>query len=124
MRVAAGKRLADRVSVVKLSAMTQIETVNRMAAEALLMTVWQGLHDPNSPLSNEFMVVGEAEGKTTRARIRGDLKTSAKTTMGQRNFPHTAIQLWNHESNKSLRETSTKYAAKKKIKHLASLLPP
>ena len=122
MRVASGKRLVDRVSIANLSAMTKIKSFNHMAAEEMLALVWHGIKDANSPLFGTFEVVGETSGKSTRARERGDLRNLAKTSLGQRNLPHSAIQLWN-QCDASLREIEAKSTAKKKIRQISSSLP-
>ena len=122
MRVVAGKKLADRVSIEKLATLTRMKTLNHMAAEEMLMLVWQGLHDENSPLWGMFTDGIQSAKHSTRARTRGDLMSGAITNLGRGNFPHPAIQVWN-TVDPSLRTASTKSIAKKHIRQLVQLLP-
>ena len=123
MRIAAGKRLADRVPISSLVSPTKITTVNRMAAADKLMLIWQGLNDPNSPLSDVLTEgVDHAPTKSTRARTRGDIRLATKTTLGQRNFPYSSVCLWN-KVDPSLRSIQTKSAAKLKIREIVNSLP-
>ena len=119
MRIAVGCRLADKVSVEDLVHRTGIQTVNRMSAQSKLMLAWQGINVPGSPLDEFFPRVQSHSG--SRARQRGDVCASSKTSVGQRNFPETAIRLWNstpHESRIENKKNSAKSAFKKFVEGL------
>ena len=61
-------------------------------------------------------------GRTSRSGSRGDLQNSARTSLGQRNFPEPAIRLWNN-CPQAVREARSKYSAKKEIARFTKSLP-
>ena len=110
MSVASGYRRSDRISIQKLSEITNIKSVNQMAAEDSLMLMWQSLNGHNSPLL-EAVSGQDTWPKNTRAKTRGDIRKNATTNLSRANFPHKAISLWN-SVDPTLRSIKEKRPAK------------
>jgi len=120
MRIATGCRLADRVSVSDLTGYTGIQSVNRMSAQSKIMLAWQGVNVPNSSLDVYF---GSAQSHTSsRIKERGDIRAFSRSSFGQRNFPDTAIRLWN-STPQDLRKSEKKQSAKTNCKKHVNSLP-
>ena len=123
MRVANGSRRRDRVHIVDLVELTGMNTLNRMAAEEMLNLTWQAVHDPNSPLSSSIKKrTNLADDRVSRSASRGDLLNEARTSLGQRNFPESAVRVWNSVAL-SIRDAPSKYAAKREIARASRNLP-
>jgi len=123
MRVVAKCRLRDRVPIAQLIKTTGMQTVNRMSAEDKIKLVWQAIHLDNSPLTNMICRPSkDTSGRASRSAARGDLPLEARTTLGQNNFPETAIRLWNITSME-VREAATKGKAKTAIRKFVTSLP-
>jgi len=120
MRIATNCRLTDRVSVSDLISRTGIESVNRMSAQSKIMLAWQATKVPDSPLRDLFPEVSTEAA--LRSKARGDFRTSAKTSLGQRNLPDSAIQIWN-QTPPELRRCHKKNTAKFECKKFVSSLP-
>ena len=58
-----------------------------MSASEKLMLIWQAVHEDGSPLADTIVRVTGCDGVVSRSMARGDLKTVAKTSLGQGNFP-------------------------------------
>ena len=123
MRIATRTRLMDRVRITDLMERTGIRSFNRMSAEDKLTLIWQAVREENSPLSETIERLSNNDGMTTsRSRTRGDLRTMAKTSLGQRNFPEPGVRLWN-QAGQDIRDATNKRSAKKAIKALTNGLP-
>ena len=120
MRIAAGVRLSDKVRIEDLFQRTGIQSVNRMSAQNKLMLAWQGLKVPGSPLYD--FLSGDQNRSGLRSKERGDICTSSKTSLGQRNFPETAIRLWN-QTPQEFRMAEKKNSAKSTCKRFIENLP-
>ena len=96
MRIVAGKKLSDRVSIRDLCEKTRMTSVNHMSALDKISLTWNSLKNPSSPLNTVFNPApSNIEERVSRAKTRGDMRPSAKTTIGQRNLPHSVSALWN-----------------------------
>ena len=85
--------------------------------------IWQAVNLDNCPLTEKVCRQSkDMSGRASRASTRGDLPMEARTTLGQSNFPETAIRLWNI-SSKEVCEATTKGKAKAAIRQFASSLP-
>ena len=85
MRIATKTRLMDRIRITDLIDHTGIRSFNRMSAEDKLTLIWQAVREEDSPLSETIERLSNDDG--TRGQGQGDLRTLAKTSQGQRNFP-------------------------------------
>ena len=94
-RIVAGKKLSDRVSIKDLCEKTRMSSVNQMNALEKISLTWKALRGPSSSLSDVLKTQPINDARTSRAQSRGDLRPSAKTTIGQRNVPHSLVALWN-----------------------------
>ena len=122
LQIATQVRKIDRVSVRELCERAGTLTINRICARDQLQLVWKSLHDTNSPLQELFTKERGSSSMTMRSKARGDLKEYARTTMGQRNTPHTVIKLWN-KYGPQLRIVQSESAAKKVMKSSVLQLP-
>ena len=95
MRIATGTKLSDRVSIRDLCESTNTLSLNQMSAFDKLSMVWKSINDPNSPLHDMFSVSTGCDKRVSRSQAKGDVRQSAKTTIGQANLPYNAIKLWN-----------------------------
>jgi len=123
MRIVTKSRRQDHIRISDLINRTGIQSFNRMSAGDKLMLIWQTANEENSPLAKtiERMTIDRAN-MTSRARSRGDLRTTAKTRLGQENFPEPGIRLWNMTGH-NIREAITKRVAKNEIKTFCDNLP-
>jgi len=119
MRLIVRKRVVDRVRIEELCERTGILSVNRMTAEEHLRIIWTAKLDQNSPLSEWFRAISNS---STRASSRGDIFTSAITSLATRNVPHTAITTWNF-TDESLRNPQSLQMAKTQARHFIKNLP-
>ena len=119
MRLLLKKKLVDRVRVEDLCIKTGIESINRMVAEEQIRIVWGAINSPKSALTGVFKCVS---GGPTRASTRGDLTTSARTSLGTENVPHTAIMTWN-KTDEALRNEKKKSVFKKSVRRFVGSLP-
>jgi len=119
MRLILNKRVADKIRIEELCERTGITSVNRMVAEEHARIVWQAKNNPQSPLSELFQVV---MGGATRASARGDLCSTARTSLGIRNVPHTAITTWNSTGD-SLRAANSSQSFKLLTRTFVETIP-
>ena len=119
MRLLQKKRLVDKMKIEDLCRKTGIPSINHMAAEEQIRIVWGAKTRPNSPLSELFECVSVGQ---TRASTRGDLVTSARSSLATQNLPHTAITTWN-KTDESLRSAKKPKEAKTLIKKFIDHLP-
>jgi len=97
MRISLGKKRRDRMHIAELIEETGLKSFNRMVAEDQLRLIWQSVNIEASPLAHVAKRKEiDAGGRTSRSGSRGDLQNSARTSLGQRNFPEPAIRLWNN----------------------------
>ena len=123
MRIATKTRLMDRIRITDLMDRTGIRSFNRMSAEDKLTLIWQAVREEDSPLSETIERLSNDDGMTSsRSRTRGDLRTLAKTSLGQRNFPEPGVRLWN-QASQDVRGAINKQSAKKAIKTFTNNLP-
>ena len=122
MRIAAGYKLKDRVPIVDLVHTTNIQPVNHMSAQSKLSLAWLAIKDVEHPLHDVFTNESSCPFASSRSRSRGDLRTTAKTSLGQRNFPEPAIRMWN-TTPEALRTSATKSIFKREVRNLVASLP-
>ena len=122
LRIVTKVRLADRVPIQELCYRTGALTVNQMCCEDQLRLVWNSLRDESSPLRSLFNTECGPAGMLSRSRAQGKVQQIAKTSVGQRNLPYTAISVWNEleTDTKKIEKTST---VKRAIKAYAKTLP-
>ena len=121
MRTATKTHLKDHIRIEDLLLQIGFQSFNRMSATDKLMLIWQAVHEDGSPLADTVMQVS-GSGTVSRAMARGDLRTTAKTTLGQNNFPEPGIRLWNN-ANKDIREGKIKHRARRNVKISVNSLP-
>ena len=119
MRLILNKRLSDRMRVEDLCNESGFESINRMTAEEQIRIVWNARDNPNSPVLELF---DRVSGGSTRANTRGDLTTSARTSLATQNLPHRAILTWN-STNEALREAKNRRELRTHTQQFIKLLP-
>jgi len=122
MRIATKTRLSDRIRIEDLLDRTGFQSINRMSATDKLMLVWQAVNQDGSPLADTVIRVSQGDRDSSRSMTRGDLRTIAKTTLGQENFPEPGIRLWNY-ADREIREESIKRKARKNVKSFVKRFP-
>ena len=122
MRIALKVRVVDRVPIRELCKRTGAQTLNQMCAEDQLRLIWSTLQDPQAPLRSLFDTESSHVEKVLRSKSRGDIRQSARTSMGQRNVPSTTIGLWN-KCPASLKSQTKKSATKREIRNFSITLP-
>jgi len=123
MRIVSGKRLIDRIPVESLSEATGIRSLNRMCTEDRLMMMWKSSGNIELPMGKIFDKNCGHPSMASRSKSNGKLPESARTTMGRRNLPHVAIELWNKIDRIELRSKLTKRSAKNYIRQVALDFP-
>jgi len=119
MRLLLNKKIADKVRIEELCQKTTIMPINRMAAEEHIRIIRSATHDEKSPLQDLFNLPIH---RSTRAATRGDISTSARTSLATRNVPHTAIRTWN-STDVLLRNTINAKNAKTLTRSFVESLP-
>jgi len=122
MRIATKTRLSDRIRIEDLLDRTGFQSINRMSATDKLMLVWQAVNQDGSPLADTVIRVSQGDRDSSRSMTRGDLRTIAKTTLGQENFPEPGIRLWNY-ADREIRKESIKRKARKNVKSFVKRFP-
>jgi len=122
MRIATGWKIKDRVPIVELVRSTNIPTVNHMSAQSKLSLAWHAVKNEKHPLNDVFTNESTCPFVSSRGRSRGDLRTSAKSTLGQRNFPEPSIRLWN-KTPETLRAAGSNGIFKSEARNFISSLP-
>ena len=123
MRLVSGKKLIDKVPVKTLSDETGIRSLNQINAQDNLLFAWQNVRDPDAPLNAAFNSTCGHPTMPSRSNTRGNLRESARTTLGRRNLPHTAIDVWNKTNTTELQSLANKQLAKRIAKKLVENLP-
>ena len=123
MRLVTGKKLSDRVSINDLCTESGMLSVNRMSAIDKISLTWNSLNDPKSPLADALKVISGSGERSSRAKTRGDLQTLARTALGQRNVPHSAVSLWNQCESTIRSSVEAKKIPKNLIRKYAESLP-
>ena len=122
MRISTGHKLKDRVPIAELVRTTNIQPVNHMSAQSKLTLAWHAVKDDKHPLHDVLTTGGGCPAVSSRSHSRGDLRTSAKSSLGQRNFPEPSIRLWNR-TPETLRASGTKGILKSEVRKFISSMP-
>ena len=119
MRVVAGVQRADQVSVERLLERTNMQSVNRMAAGAILGETWSAINsDAGRTLREELCRRKNVSAVQTRAQGMGKLEVEKPNN----SFASHATRLWNWAPI-GVRQAKTKVAAKREIRKAVVDIP-
>ena len=121
LRIVINVKKMDRISNKELYERTGTLSVNQMCGEDQLRLIWNSLSNQDSPLIQIFNSDCGPSTMLSRSKARGDLRTTSKTSTGQRNLPHSAITIWNKFANQ-IKTSDVKQVAKKSIRRCALAL--
>ena len=121
LRMLNGTSAKDEVSIVSMLSKFKLDSVNQLNARIKLLEIWKAKNIPGYPLqisqqsANNQRVVTRAEKNERPIEI-------GNSTLTQRTCISDAIRVWN-KTPESVKNCTSEYQAKKKIKEFVKTLP-